>query len=61
CRIAPIESKDYPTKTERPFCSVLNKRKIKETFGLKIPHWYKSLAKCIERENNLQLSFIANK
>ncbi len=42
-RIEPIESFEYPTKAKRPFYSVLNKRKIKETFGIEIPYWKDSL------------------
>jgi len=43
CQINPIESKDYPTPVKRPFYSVLNKSKIKNTYNLKIPHWRESL------------------
>ena len=43
CRVLPIETKDYPTKAVRPPYSVLNKRKIKETYGVAIPHWEESL------------------
>ena len=48
CRVIPIESKDYPSKTPRPFYSVLNKSKIKKTFGLTIPHWEESLEKLLK-------------
>lgn len=48
CVVNPIESKDYPVRTPRPHYSVLNKRKIKHTYGLQIPHWEESLRKCIE-------------
>lgn len=37
--LLPIESADFPTPARRPNYSVLNKTKIKETFGLHIPHW----------------------
>jgi dTDP-4-dehydrorhamnose reductase len=47
CSLSPIESKDYPTPAARPFYSVLNKGKIKETFGLKIPHWREGLKECL--------------
>ncbi|MDR1919146.1 MAG: dTDP-4-dehydrorhamnose reductase [Tannerellaceae bacterium] len=43
CRVLPVETKDYPTRAQRPQYSVLNKRKIKETYGLSIPHWEESL------------------
>lgn len=48
CEVSPVETKDYPDKTPRPFYSVLNKAKIKATYGVKIPHWEESLEKCIE-------------
>jgi dTDP-4-dehydrorhamnose reductase len=48
CRITPVESKDYPAKTPRPHYSVLNKAKIKSTYGINIPYWKDSLDKCIE-------------
>jgi len=49
CNVLPIESKEYPAKTPRPFYSVLNKSKIKKTFGLTIPHWESSLKNCVEK------------
>lgn len=48
CQVFPIESSEYPTKTPRPFYSVLNKRKIKSTFAVSIPHWEVSLQKCLQ-------------
>lgn len=51
CQVNPIETKDYPTKAARPHYSVLNKAKIKATFGVKVPHWEVSLQRCIEALN----------
>lgn len=51
CRVTPIETKDYPARAERPHYSVLNKAKIKSAYGLAIPHWEASLAKCLEKLN----------
>lgn len=48
-KVLPIESKDYPAKAHRPHFSVLNKAKIKNSFGLVIPHWEQSLNCCLER------------
>jgi len=48
CDVHPIETKDYPARTPRPHYSVLNKAKIKSTYGIVIPHWEESLVKCIE-------------
>lgn len=52
CRVNPIHTADYPTKAARPHYSVLDKTKIKETFGIRIPHWEESLQKCIEGLNS---------
>lgn len=49
CRVKPIESKEYPTPAPRPYYSVLNKSKIKSTFGVEIPHWRESLKKCMDK------------
>lgn len=48
CRVKPIESSAYPVRTPRPHYSVLNKKKIKETFGIEIPYWIDSLQRCIK-------------
>ncbi len=47
CDVRPIETKDYPARTPRPHYSVLNKAKIKATYGIAIPHWEESLERCI--------------
>ena len=47
CEASPIKSKDYPTRAVRPFYSVLDKTKIKATFGITIPYWEESLERCI--------------
>ena len=49
CEVKPILSSEYATKTPRPHYSVLDKAKIKNTFGLEIPYWRDSLAQCIAR------------
>lgn len=43
CFVKPISSKDYPSPVQRPAYSVMDKSKIKTTFGLQIPHWRDSL------------------
>ena len=48
CDIRPCHSDEFPSKVVRPSYSVLDKTKIKETFGLKIPYWTDSLKKCIQ-------------
>jgi len=47
-KISPIETSQYPTPATRPKYSVLNKKKFKDAFGIEIPYWKDSLAKCIE-------------
>ncbi|MFN8323200.1 MAG: dTDP-4-dehydrorhamnose reductase [Chitinophagales bacterium] len=46
-KIAPIETHQYPTPAVRPKYSVLNKKKIKDAFGLEIPYWRNSLMQCM--------------
>jgi dTDP-4-dehydrorhamnose reductase len=48
-RVTPIETIDYPLPTPRPQYSVLNKKKIRDTFGLSIAHWKDSLKECLKR------------
>jgi dTDP-4-dehydrorhamnose reductase len=47
-KVQPILSKDYPTTAPRPPFSLMNKAKIKNAFGLEIPHWQQSLRKCLD-------------
>lgn len=47
CDIQPCHSDEFPSPVKRPSFSVLDKTKIKETFGVKIPYWTESLKKCI--------------
>ncbi len=49
CKIEPIETKSYPTPAKRPHYSLLNKTKIKETFGVEIPYWKDSLDECLKK------------
>ena len=48
CSVKPCHSDEFPSKVKRPAYSVLDKTKIKETFGLAIPYWTDSLKKCID-------------
>ncbi len=48
CEVLPCRSEEYPSSVVRPAYSVLDKTKIKETFGVRVPHWRKSLAECIK-------------
>ncbi|MBD5163308.1 MAG: dTDP-4-dehydrorhamnose reductase [Bacteroidales bacterium] len=49
CDIQPCHSDEFPSKVIRPSYSVLDKTKIKNTFGLRIPHWTESLKKCVAK------------
>ena len=48
CQVKPVTTAEYPTKTRRPAYSVLDKTKIKQTFGVSVPHWQESLAACMK-------------
>ena len=48
CDIQPCYSSEYPSPVKRPAYSVLDKRSIRETFGIKVPYWVDSLEKCIK-------------
>lgn len=48
CDIQPCHSDEFPSQVARPFYSVLDKSKYKETFGRKIPYWTDSLKTCIK-------------
>ena len=47
CKVEPCRSEDFPTAAHRPAYSVLDKSKIKQTYGFTIPHWEASLQHCI--------------
>lgn len=47
CDIQPCHSDEFPSPVKRPAYSVLDKTKIKDTFGIKIPYWVDSLERCI--------------
>lgn len=50
CDIQPCHSDEFPSPVKRPAFSVLDKTKVKETFGIRIPYWTDSLKICM---NNL--------
>ena len=52
CKVRPLHTDEYPAKAPRPNYSVLDKTKIKTTFGIEIPHWEESLTKCINKNNH---------
>ena len=50
CQVKPLATADYPTRAARPAYSVLDKTKIKNTYGLQIPAWEEAL------ENQLRIT-----
>lgn len=52
CDIQPCHSDEFPSPVKRPSYSVLDKSKIKKTFGIAIPYWTESLKQCINNINN---------
>ena len=48
CKVKPLHTAEYPTAARRPAYSVLDKTKIKETYGITIPYWEESLEECIK-------------
>ena len=48
CNIQPCHSDEFPSPVKRPSYSVLDKTKIKETFGIRIPYWTESLNRCLK-------------
>lgn len=54
CDVQPCHSNEFPSPVTRPSYSVLDKTKIKDTFGIEIPYWTDSLKKCISnlKQNN---------
>ncbi len=52
CDIQPCHSDEFPSKVVRPSYSVLDKTKIKTTFGIRIPYWTDSLKRCLAELTN---------
>ena len=48
CSVQPCHSNEFPSPVTRPSYSVLDKTKIKETFGVAVPYWTDSLKICIK-------------
>ena len=47
CHVNPLHTSEYPTPAARPHYSVLDKTKIKQTYGIEIPYWEESLKECV--------------
>ena len=48
CHVSPLHTSEYPTPAARPHYSVLDKTKIKQTYGVEIPYWEESLKECVD-------------
>lgn len=49
CKINPIPTEQYPTPAKRPQYSLLDKTKIKDTFGIEVPNWKDSLEEMLAK------------
>ncbi len=49
CKVRPLHTAEYPTPANRPHFSVLDKTKIKQTYGIEVPYWEESLRECIDQ------------
>jgi dTDP-4-dehydrorhamnose reductase len=49
CKVNPILTKDFGSAVQRPVYSVLDKSKIKDNYGIEIPHWRTSLRRCLKQ------------
>lgn len=54
CNVMPCRTEDYPTPARRPHYSVLDKAKVRETFGIEIPHWRDSLVMAVNEYMNTE-------
>ena len=54
CNIQPCHSNEFPSPVTRPAYSVLDKTKIKETFGINIPYWVDILETCMRNMGALK-------
>lgn len=48
-KVTPIPTEDYPTPASRPSYSILDRSRIKATYGIEIPHWEEALADCLHQ------------
>ncbi|MGL4293919.1 MAG: dTDP-4-dehydrorhamnose reductase [Bacteroidales bacterium] len=47
CHVRPLQTEEYPTPAKRPYYSVMDKKKFRDTFEIEIPHWEESLRECV--------------
>lgn len=49
CKVSPLHTEEYPTPAQRPHFSVLDKTKIKQTYGIEIRWWEDALKECVNK------------
>lgn len=54
CKVNPVTTAEYPTRTRRPAYSVLDKTKIKHIFEVEVPDWKDALERCMEANHKNQ-------
>lgn len=54
CKVNPVTTAEYPTRTKRPAYSVLDKTKIKHIFEVEVPDWKDALERCMEANHKNQ-------
>lgn len=52
-KLTPIPTEDFPTPAARPAYSILDRQRIKATYGVEIPHWEDALEDCLRKLNVL--------
>ena len=60
CHVRPLHTAEYPTPAARPHYSVLDKTKIKATYGIEIPYWEESLSECVKAMMSAETEQINN-
>lgn len=55
CLVSPIESHEYSSKVIRPHYSVLNTKKIRQKFEIKIPYWRDALSDCLQKIKSIDM------
>lgn len=53
--VIPVSTSEYPVAAHRPPYSVLNKSKIKKTYGIHPRYWQEALEECVGNMRDVQL------
>lgn len=52
CKVIPITTAEYPLPAHRPPYSVMSKAKLRNSFGIEMPHWRSAMLDCIRQLNS---------